>query len=33
VTSYIKNAATANVIQGNVSGTPNLLLHKYATSW
>jgi len=33
VTSYIKNATTSGVILGNVSGTPNRLLHKYVTAW
>ena len=33
VTSYIINAATTGVIQGNPSGTPNRLLYKYVTAW
>jgi subtilisin family serine protease len=33
VASYLNNAATANKISGNPTGTPNLLLYKYVTSW
>jgi subtilisin family serine protease len=33
VTSYLNNAATTGVIQGNPSGTVNRLLYKYVTSW
>lgn len=33
VRSYILNAATSGVIQGNCCSTPNLLLYKYVTAW
>ncbi len=33
VTSYIKNALTADVIKNNKGTTPNRLLYKYVTAW
>ncbi|MGQ0813994.1 MAG: S8 family peptidase [Gemmatimonadota bacterium] len=33
VRSYLLNAATSGVINGNCCSTPNLLLYKYVTSW
>jgi subtilisin family serine protease len=33
VTSYLNNAATTGVINGNPSGTVNRLLYKYVTAW
>lgn len=33
VASYLNSAATANVISGNRTGTPNRLLYKYETTW
>lgn len=33
VTSYLNNAATSGIIQGNPSGTVNRLLYKYVTAW